>query len=123
MERSNKFATRSERRRPNSRAPRHGKLTLVTLVAILGMAVIIGFLGNAGYVTTEKMNTQNAADAAAFSSAQWMARGMNAVTATNHLLGEVTALVVVLEALGGPEADQGMEDYPVQPKTIDTINR
>jgi hypothetical protein len=65
--------------------------------------VIIGFVGNAGYVVTEKVNTQNAADAVAFSSAQWMARGMNAVTATNHLLGEVTALVVCVEGLGGPE--------------------
>ena len=34
---------------PRSSAVRHGKLTLVTLIAILGMAVIIGFIGNAGY--------------------------------------------------------------------------
>ena len=105
------------------RATRHGKITLVTLIAILGMMVIVGFVGNAGYVVTEKMNTQNAADAVAFSSAQWMARGMNAVTATNHLLGEVTALVVVIEGLGGPEADVGMEAYPPQSRITDSINQ
>ena len=38
------------------------------LIAILGMMVIIGFVGNAGYIVTEKMNTQNAADAVAFST-------------------------------------------------------
>ena len=84
------------------------------LIAIIGMFLIMAFLGNVGYVVTEKMHTQNAADAIAFSSAQWMARGMNAVTATNHLLGETTGLVVVIEGLGGPEADHDMEAYPPQ---------
>ena len=63
MERSNKFAARRTSRFPGSPAARQGKFTLVTLIAILGMMVIIGFVGNAGYVVTEKMNTQNAADA------------------------------------------------------------
>jgi hypothetical protein len=30
----------------------------------------------------------------AYSSALWMARGMNAITATNHLMAELTALAV-----------------------------
>jgi hypothetical protein len=123
MERSNKLNVWPPRRYPTSCAPRHGKLSLVMLVVILGMAVIIGYLGNVGYVTTEKMNTQNAADAIAFSSAQWMARGMNAVTATNHMLGEATALAVVIEGLGGPEADHRMEAYPPQSQVTDTLNQ
>ena len=52
-----------------------------------------------------------------------MARGMNAVTATNHLLGEVTALTVVIEGLGGPEADAGLEAYPPQSRITDSINQ
>lgn len=120
---SNNFSDSRTKRFPRSSARRHGKLTLVTLIAILGMAVIVGFVGNAGYVVTEKVNTQNAADAVAFSSAQWMARGMNAVTATNHLLGEVTGLVVVVEGLGGPEADLQMEAYPLQASIPDEVNR
>jgi TolA-binding protein len=48
---------------------------------------------------------------------------MNAVTATNHLLGEITGLVVVIEALGGPEADRDMQAYPPQSKVTDTVNR
>ncbi len=44
---------------------------------------------------------------------------MNAATATNHLLGEVTGLVVVIEGLGGPEMDAGMEYYSPQNQTLD----
>jgi TolA-binding protein len=105
------------------RAHPAGKITLVTLIAILGLVVLAGFVGNAGHVVTAKVNSQNAADAIAFSTAQWMARGMNAITATNHLLGEVTGIVVVLEGLGGPEADLEMEDYPPQSRVTDTVNR
>ena len=123
MERSNRFAAGRTSRFPGSSRTRQGKFTLLVLVAILGMMLIIGFVGNCGYVVTEKMNTQNAADAIAFSSAQWMARGMNAVTATNHLLGEITGLVVVIEGLGGPEADRQMEAYPPQSQVTDSINQ
>ena len=48
---------------------------------------------------------------------------MNAVTATNHLLGEVTGLVVVVEGLGGPEADIGRKAYPPEPRVFDEINK
>ena len=94
MERSSKHHRRSaavERSHARTVRTGHGKITMVTLIAILGLLVLAGFVGNAGHIVTEKVNTQNAADAMAFSSAQWMARGMNAVTATNHLLGEATA--------------------------------
>ena len=49
--------------------PAHGKITLVTIIAILGMIVLAGFVGNAGHVVTTKVASQNAADAVAFSSA------------------------------------------------------
>src|SRR6185369_4214642 len=98
---------------------RHGKITLVTLFAILGLVVMAGFVGNVGQTVSTKIGAQNAADAVAFSSAQWMARGMNSLTATNHLLGEVTGLCVVIEALGGPEMDAGMAVYTKQNQTLD----
>ena len=113
----------SARRRGRTRRGREGKISLVTLIAILGLVVLAGLVGNAGQAVTAKVASQNAADAVAFSSAQWMARGMNAITATNHLIGEVTGLVVVVEGLGGPEMDQRMEDYSPQNRTLDGINR
>ena len=123
MENSSKqfAAIASSRRCVNRR--HHGKITLVTLIAILGLVVMAGLVGNAGQAVTAKVASQNAADAVAFSSAQWMARGMNAVTATNHLIGEVTGLVVVIEALGGPEMDHGMEFSSPQNTALDGINR
>ena len=123
MEPSNNFTEMRQCRLAGRRVERSGKITLVTIMAILGLVVLAGFIGNAGHVVTKKVETQNAADAVAFSSAQWMARGMNASTATNHLIGEITGLVVVLEALGGPEADHKMEDYPAESRSLDGVIR
>jgi hypothetical protein len=123
MDNSNRHPGRSTWPSARHRTARDGKITLVTIFAILGMIVLAGFVGNAGHVVTNKVAAQNAADAVALSSAQWMARGMNAVTATNHLLGEVTAMVVVIEGLGGPEADEKMVDYPPQSRIPDEVNR
>ena len=127
MERSNNATAPPPRlrpiSRPRARTAREGKIALVTIFAVLGMIVMAGFVGNVGHVVTSKVGSQNAADAVAFSSAQWMARGMNAATATNHLLGEATALVVVIEALGGPEADAKFEAYPPQSRVTDEVNR
>lgn len=110
-------------RRPNPSRLRRGQLSLVTCIVVLGMVVLLGFVGNAGHIVSLKVGTQNAADAIAFSNAQWQARGMNAITATNHLLGEATALVTIIEGLGGPEADVKIEDYPAQSEAVDKINQ
>ena len=123
MERSNKLSAALPKRSIRPRDARNGKISIVTMFALLGLIVMAGYVGNAGHVVTTKIATQNAADSITFSSAQWMARGMNAITATNHLLGETTGLAVVIEAIGGPEADQNMDDYPSQPKTLDSVNR
>lgn len=80
-----------------------GMIPLVTVVTMLGLVVMIALVGNLGAVVGEKVEVQGAADAAAYSDALWMARGMNSITATNHLMGEATALVVLIDALGGPE--------------------
>ena len=108
-----------------SRSRRYGKITIITIFALLGLLVMAGFIGNVGHITTNKIATQNAADSIAFSSAQWMARGMNAATATNHMLGEVTGLVVVIEGVAGPETytSPPMEFYTTQNRTLDQVIR
>ncbi len=88
---------------------RSGKITLVATVMMLALVALAGLIGNAGHTSNQKISTQNAADAVAFSSALWMARGMNALTATNHMLGEATAMAAVHEALAGPELDAGIK--------------
>jgi hypothetical protein len=90
-------------------------LSLASLFVVLGFLVLIGLLGNAGMTTARKLETQNAADAAAYSAGVEMARGMNAVTAANHMMGELTALVVLIHALTGDTLDGG--DAPDTPKS------
>lgn len=82
-------------------AREEGMLTLTVAVVMLGFMVMFGLIGNVGRATREKMEVQNAADAAAYSTALWMARGMNAITAANHMIGELTAICALHEAVGG----------------------
>ena len=98
-----------------------GKLTLVACIMMLAMVVLIGLIGNAGHSVNQKIEAQNAADAAAFSSSLWMARGMNALTATNHMLGEATALCAIHEAIGGPGADLGIRETTQESTVIDNM--
>ncbi|MCE9603762.1 MAG: hypothetical protein K8U03_02545 [Planctomycetia bacterium] len=84
-----------------------GLLSFSTSIAMLSFALLATLVLNVGQSVRQKIAVQNSADAAAQSAAVCMARGLNAVTAANHLLGELTALCVMHEALGGPELDAG----------------
>jgi hypothetical protein len=101
----------------NLHAGEEGMLSLASLFVILGFLVLLGLLVNAGMTTARKVETQNAADAVAYSAAVEMARGMNSITAINHLIGELTALVVLIHTLGGDELDQG-KSPPRTPWTL-----
>src|SRR5438046_484019 len=79
-----------------------GMIPLVTCFAMLLFVVLLGLVFNVGRVINAKIEVQDAGDAVAEAGATWMGRGLNAVTATNHLMGEVMALVVLHEAIGGP---------------------
>jgi hypothetical protein len=88
-----------------------GMLSLVSLFVILAFLIIIGLLANVGRVTSQKIETQNAADAATYSAAVELARGMNTVTAVNHSIGELTALIILIQALVG-DTDKQPDDAP-----------
>jgi hypothetical protein len=89
-----------------------GKISIITIIVVVIFFLLIGFVVNGGQGVVEKIEVQIAADSVAYSSAVWMARGMNAVTTTNHLMGELTSLLVVLESFGGPTlgGDQNDDD-------------
>jgi hypothetical protein len=82
-----------------------GMLSLASIFVLMGILVLFALLANVTRTVDQKMETQNGADAIAYSSALELARGMNGVTATNHLIGELMALVVLHHALGGDELD------------------
>ena len=93
----------SDRPSRDLHAGEEGMLTLASLFVIVGFLVLIGLMANVGMTTSRKLETQNAADAVAYSAGVEMARGMNAITATNHLIGELTALAVLIHTFGGDE--------------------
>jgi hypothetical protein len=84
-----------------------GMLSLASLFVVLGFLVLIGLLANAGMTASRKLETQNAADSVAYSAGVEMARGMNSITAVNHLIGELTALAVLIHTLGGDDLYNG----------------
>ncbi len=91
----------------------------------LFMAFVLGLclVGNVGRWTNERIEMQNAADSGAYSSAVQMARAMNAVTATNHMMGELTGLVVMLDSFVGRERlRDGMGLQEVTTSEIDASN-
>jgi hypothetical protein len=82
-----------------------GVLSMPMLFVFLGLTLLFSFLNNASLVVARKIETQNAADAVAYSTSLQLARGMNAVTATNHLIGELHAITILHHSLGGDELD------------------
>jgi len=83
-----------------------GMVTWATLFTVLFFAVFAQMIVNVSTAVHEKIETQNAADATAVSGAVWMARSMNAVTAANHMMGELTALYTLHHAIGGEHLDE-----------------
>lgn len=75
-------------------------ITIISVVTFLFFLLLANLVWNMGWNSTTKMRTQNAADATSYSTALWMARGHNAITATNHMMGEMMAFIVVRSSLG-----------------------
>lgn len=97
-----------------------GMVSWAFLVAVIFFLLFAGLVYNTGVTVNRKIEAQNAADAAAYSGSLWVARGMNAVTASNHLIGELTALYAIHHALGGEHLDADGEEND-QPE-IETYN-
>jgi len=93
--------TRPIKRPWSPRAARAGMISLVNLIALLFCALLAVLLLNSVSSVRRKQALQNAADDIAHSAAQWHARGLNAITAANHQIGEMVSLLVLHEAVGG----------------------
>ena len=61
------------------------------MFAVLALTMLLGMVMNVGRQVDGKIRMQNAADAAAYSGGVALARGMNALAFTNHLLCDVFA--------------------------------
>ena len=78
-----------------------GMVSLLSLLAVLGLLVLFGLLANIGRTANQKLEVQNGADAVAYSAGNQMARGMNTITAVNHLIGELAAFVILHHGFSG----------------------
>src|SRR5262245_19563357 len=71
---------------------RRGAITLATVFAVLFLAILLGMVINVGRQLDGKVKLQTAADSATQSGGLALARGMNTLAFTNHLLCETFAL-------------------------------
>ena len=70
------------------------------------LAMLLGMVMNVGRHVDGKIRMQNAADSAAYSGGVVLARGMNTLAFTNHLLCDVFAVTAVLAR--GPRRELGL---------------
>lgn len=86
-----------------------GSFSIGTLFVLMIFLLMVHMIVNVAHTAFTKLELQNAADAISHAAATEMARGMNSVTAANHLTGEAQAIVVLHHALGGYELE-GRDD-------------
>jgi hypothetical protein len=73
-----------------------GSISLATVFALLLLTMLLGMVINVGRQVDNKVRLQNAADAATYSGGVVLARGMNALAYTNHMLCETLALTAFM---------------------------
>jgi len=74
----------------------HGVISVLTVFAVLVLTILLGMVMNMGRHVDSKIRMQNAADAIAFSGGVVIARGLNSLAFTNHLMFDVFALTAFM---------------------------
>lgn len=87
-----------------------GQLSILSLVVLLTLVLSLCAVVNVVHAVRGKLETQNAADGLTQAAANEMARGLNVITAANHLIGEMHALSILHHALGGDDLDEGNDE-------------
>src|SRR5262245_48899231 len=81
-----------------------GTISIASVFALMLFAFLLGMVINSGLQVDHKVRMQNAADAGTYSGGVVIARGMNTLAFTNHLLFDVFALTAYLR-----EADRQVQ--------------
>ena len=69
-----------------------GTISILSVIVLLMLTMLMGMILNVGEQIDDKIKMQNAADAATYSGGVVIARGLNTIAFTNHLLSETFAL-------------------------------
>ena len=97
-------------------------VSLINITAF-GLTLFLSvFAFNVSRVTHDRIDLQYGVDAAVVSAATAKARGMNAVTAMNHVIGELHSLTLLHDALGGKRADNPSAYQPIRGEWVQWVN-
>ncbi len=91
-------------------ADQRGTVSVATVFTLLLLAMLLGLVINSGLQVDQKIRLQNAADAATFSGGVVLARGMNTLAFTNHLLADVFALTAFMREARDRHAEPMIPD-------------
>lgn len=83
-----------------------GAISLLSVFGIFLFTILLGQVMNIGRQIDDKLRMQNAADAAAYSGGVSIARGMNAIAFSNHILCETFALTAYMREARDRHSDQ-----------------
>lgn len=83
-----------------------GVLTITSVFALFLFTILLIMIVNVATHLDDKINRQNAADASAYSGGVVLARGMNTISYTNHLLTDVFAITAFLREGRNRQAEQ-----------------
>ncbi|MFW6066152.1 MAG: pilus assembly protein TadG-related protein [Planctomycetota bacterium] len=85
---------------PREIQPRfRGQVLVLTLIALVALVGLVMFVYNVGHQVNRRSDLQNTADATATAGASWMSRSMNVVSMNNIAQARLLSLVPVLDAV------------------------
>ncbi len=90
----------------NLHGDEQGTISIVTVFSVMLLAMLLGMVLNAGRQADGKVKMQNASDAAAWSGGIVLARSMNTLAFTNHLLCDIFSLTAILREASQHNAEQ-----------------
>src|SRR5262245_39360262 len=94
-----------------------GSISLATVFALLLLTILLGMVINVGRQVDNKVKLQNAADASTYSGGVVVARSMNTIAFTNHMLAETFALTAFMREARDRHAE------PLIPEILAAWNR
>lgn len=83
-----------------------GSISIISVFVLMMFTMLMIMIVNIGTHVDDKLKMQNAVDAATYSGGIVLARGMNSLAYTNHLLCDVFALTAFLREASGRNAEQ-----------------
>ena len=99
---------------------RRGVTSILSLVAVMLFTMLLVMLTNVVRHADDKVRMQNAVDAATYSGAAVLARGMNSIAFANHLQSETLALTALLRALDDRGSQTARQLLPVMRAVLGT---